>query len=178
MYMSDTAPALIALGAHAEILNHAGVRQTPVERLFTGNGLSPMNLAGDEIIRAIVVPPRPARFGWGYCKSTRRGGLEFGISVMAVSLVASEDGSTCSSASIVIGAIRERPVRLVETERSIEGAPLDGKTAVEIAAAAAQEINPLPHHGFTKSYIRDDMRIKIRRVIDAAFARARDEANE
>lgn len=178
VYMSDTAPALISLGAEVEVVTRTGVRQTPVESLFTGNGLSPINLSSDEIIRAIVVPPRPARFGWGYCKSARRGGLEFGISVMAVSLVSSEDRRTCSSARIVIGAVRERPVRLVETERSIEGAPFDEKTAVEMAAAAAKEINPLPHHGFAKSYIRDDLRIKIRRVIEAAFARALGEAND
>lgn len=170
VYQSDTAPALIALGAEVEVLGEAGARRKSVESLFTGNGITPIDLAGDEMITSIIVPPAPARGSWGYRKSARRGGLEFGISVVAVSLERSEDAMTCRQARVAVGAIRERPLRLVQTERALAGARLDPASAVAIAAVAAKEINPLPHHGFTIRYIRDDFRIKMRRVLEAAFA--------
>lgn len=170
VHMSDTAPALIALNADIEIRGKAGIRRMAVENLYTGSGLSPIGLAGDEIIQAIIVPPTPERFAWGYCKSARRGGMEFGVSVMAVALSTIGDSAVCGSARIAIGAVRERPLRLTQTEQALEGALIDEAMIAEMAIAAAKEINPLPHHGFTKAYIRDDFRIKIRRVLEVAVS--------
>jgi CO/xanthine dehydrogenase FAD-binding subunit len=175
--MSDTAPALIALDAEAEILGAAGLRHTRVEDLFTGNGVRPHALAQDDIVRAILVPAPPPRAGWGYRKSARRGGLEFGIAVMAATLSATATGA-CAGARIVIGAVRERPVRLVATEQALVGVQLDESMVGDAAASAAREIDPLPHHGFTKSYVRDDIRTKIRRVLAAAVAQARSGAED
>lgn len=173
VHMSDTAPALMALNAQVDILGESGVRRIDLENLYTGDGITPVDLTEGEIIAAIIVAPPAQRTGWGYCKSARRGGLEFGISVMAVSVTADDDGR-CSAARIFVNAIRERPIRLVQTEQALQGASLDEATEARIAAVAAKEINPLPHHGFTKSHIRDDFRIKIRRALGAAFARTRD----
>lgn len=174
VHMSDTAPALIALDAQVEVRGEAGTRRMKVEDLYTGNGMSPINLAHDDLLTAIIVPRIPARFGWGYCKSARRGGLEFGISVFAVTLGLDEKTETCRSARIAIGAVRERPLRLTAAEEAMTGRVLDETALAEIAAAAAKELNPLPHHGFTKSYIRDDLRIKLRRTFESAVQRARD----
>lgn len=172
VHMSDTAPALIALNAQVEILGEGGLRRASLESLYTGSGLSPIGLASDEILRAIVVPAVGDGFGWGYRKSARRGGMEFGISVMAVALSADKGAQTCGSARIVIGAIREAPIRATQAEQVLGAAPLDEATIARAAAAAAGEIRPLPHHGFTRSYIRDDLRVKIRRVLQEAAARA------
>lgn len=173
VYMSDTAPALIALGAEVEIVGPGGTRRQPVEQLFTGSGLTPHALGAGEILSAVIVPPAPARFGWGYCKSSRRGGLEFGMAVMAVTLTLDADGATCGGARMVIGAVREKPIRLTATEQAMTGAKLDEAKIAELAGAAAKEINPLPHHGFTKSYIRDNIKIHLRRALSEAIARAR-----
>ena len=172
VHLSDTAPALIALDARVEIIGGAGSRWASVESLFSGSGMKPLRLAGDEIVRAIVVPAPAARFGWGFHKSARRGGLEYGASVMSVALTAAEATQTCRSARIVIGAIRERPVRALQAEQMLAGAALDAETIAQAAAAVAKEISPLPHHGFTRSYIRDDIRVKIARVLREAADRA------
>lgn len=173
VHMSDTAPALIALDAQVEVCGEAGMRRMNAESLYTGNGMSPIQLAHDELLTAIIVPRASAHSGWGYCKSARRGGLEFGIAVIAVTLVLDESSGVCRSARIVIGAVRERPVRLAGAEEAISGRVPDEATLAEVAAAAAKELNPLPHHGFTKSYIRDDLRIKLRRTLESAVHKAR-----
>jgi len=172
VYMSDIAPALIALDAEVEILGQAGSRRIRVEALFTGNGLTPLSLGQAELLRAVVVPPAPRGFAWGFHKSTVRGGLEFGMAVIAVALHLAEDGNTCADARIVIGAVREGPARATAAERSLKGAVLDGKRLAQAAAEAAKEISPLPHHGFTKRHLTDNIRVYLRRTLAQAVERA------
>lgn len=122
VYMSDVAPALVALGAELEILGAAGSRRMPVENLFTGNGLTPLALDPAELVRAVIVPAPAPRTGWAFHKSTVRGGLEFGMAVVAATLALADDGRTCAGARIVVGAVRERPVRPDAAERALAGA--------------------------------------------------------
>jgi len=82
-----------------------------------------------------------------------------------------DDGRTCTSARIALGAVREGPVRLRETEKALVGVALDGADTTMIAEAAARELSPLPHHGFTKGYIRDTVRIHLRRTLETAIKR-------
>jgi CO/xanthine dehydrogenase FAD-binding subunit len=175
VHMSDVAPALIALAAEIETVSDKGGRRLAVEDLFTGNGLKPLSLDKDEIICAIIVPPRPSGFGWGYHKSARRGGLEFAMAVIAVTLCVTADHRTCTDARIVIGAVRERPVRAVAAERVLAGTTLDDASVAAAVARAVEETNPLPHHGFTKSYIVDNIRVYLRRVLTRAARNARGE---
>ncbi len=172
VYMSDIAPALIALDAAIEILGPGGARSLAVEDLFTGDGMRPVGLDRAEIIRAVVIPPPPPRSGWGYHKTTLRGGLEFAIVTMAVTVRLEDDGRTCADVRIAFGAVGEGPLRPVEAEKALVGAGVDDQHLADIAAAAAKEINPLPHHGFTINYLRDNIKIHLRRALVAAVERA------
>ncbi len=173
VYMSDIAPALVALDAEVEILGAAGGRRIRVEELFTGDGLKQFTLGQAELLRAVFIPPAPRRFAWGFHKSTVRGGLEFGMAVIAVALQLEDDGRTCAGARIVIGAVRERPVRATAAERALKGAVLDAKRLAQVAAEASKEIKPLPHHGFTKRHLMDNIRVYLRRTMTQAVERAR-----
>ncbi len=172
VYMSDVAPALIALDADVETVDGHGGRRIAVEDLFTGNGLSPIRLREGEIIGTIVIPPRPANFGWGYHKSARRGGLEFAMAVVVVTLRLDADRKTCIDARIVIGAVREKPVRAAAAERRLTCAALDEANIGAAVTAAIEELKPLPHHGFSKSYIIDNVRVYLRRVLKRAICDA------
>jgi len=173
VYMSDVAPALVALDASLEILGEAGARRIGVEELFTGDGMQPFGLGGAALIRAVIVPAARQRSGWGFYKATLRGGLEFGMAVVAVTLQLAADGSTCEDARIVIGAVRERPVRALATERALAGAALDGDRLAKAAAEAAREVSPLPHHGFSKRYLIDAITVHLGRTLARALQRAR-----
>ncbi len=170
VYMSDIAPVLISLGAELEILGPDGTRNIPVEDLFTGDGLEPMTLEPSEIIQAVIVPPLPERFGWGYHKTTVRGGLDFGTAIVVVGLHLAEDGETCSAVRIVYGAIGEAPLRPSETEQAMIGSKLD---PAQIAADASKEVTPLPHHGFKKGYLRDNIKVNTERSLVKAIERAK-----
>lgn len=176
VFMSDIAPALIALDAQVEILGESASRRIRVEELYSGNGIEPLKLGHAELLRAVFIPPAPRGSGWGFHKSTVRGGLEFGMAVIAVALRLEGDGMTCADARIVIGAVREGPVRPAAAERSLNGAVLDEARLVQIAAEASKEINPLPHHGFTKRHLMDNIRVYLRRTLVQALERARNPA--
>jgi CO/xanthine dehydrogenase FAD-binding subunit len=171
VHMSDVAPALIAQGAQLEILGPGGARRIDVEALYSGDGMTPIRLGEAELIRAVIVPAPPPRSGWGFHKSTVRGGLEFGMAVMAVVLRLADDG-TCADARISIGAVRERPVRSLAAERELVGATLDENRLARAAGEAAREVSPLPHHGFTKRALVDNMRVHLKRTLALALERA------
>jgi CO/xanthine dehydrogenase FAD-binding subunit len=172
VHMSDVAPALMALDAGLEVVGEKGARRVAVDALYTGDGLRPVALGDAELIGAVILPPPPPRAGWGFHKATVRGGLEFGMAVMAVRVALAPDG-TCADARIALGAIRERPVRACAAERLLAGAvPEDGLFA-RAAAEAAREANPLPHHGFSKRGLTDAIRVHLRRTLSAAVECAR-----
>jgi CO/xanthine dehydrogenase FAD-binding subunit len=170
VHMSDIAPALIALDAELALIGNARNRRVKVADLFTGNGMQPLTIGRDEMIRTVVIPPRSTNSGWGYHKSTVRGGLEYATSVVAVSL-SMHDGH-CSNAHIAIGAVSEGPQRADKSEKLLEGAPLITDTIAAAADAAVDEIRILAHHGFTKGYLKENIRVHLRRALMDAAARA------
>jgi CO/xanthine dehydrogenase FAD-binding subunit len=135
--------------------------------------MHPICLEPDEIICEVVTPPLPKNFGWGYHKSSRRGGFEYGMAVVAVALSLEASLQTCAEARIVIGAIRERPVRARQAERALIGRPINDALIASTAATAIEEAKPLQHHGFTRSYLIDNIRVYLRRVLVRALERAR-----
>jgi len=173
VHASDIAPALIALDAEIEILSAAGTRRIPAEDLYTGDGMAPLVLDPAEIVRAVVIPPAAPGSGWGYHKSTVRGGLEYGMAVMAVVLQASEDGATCTNARIVFGAVRQGPVRPSEVEAALAGVALDPKTLATAAKDASRAVRPFPHHGYSVIHMVETIRVYMERTLEAAAARAR-----
>ena len=172
VYMSDVATVLIALEAEIEILGQVGTRRIPAGDLFSSDGMKPLTLAPGEIIRSVIVPPLPSGSGWAYHKTTVRGGLDFGTAIIAVTLRLEEDGETCADARIVFGAVGEGPLRPAVVEQGLKGSRPTKESLTETADEASREVNPLPHHGFNKGYLRDNIRVHLARSLDRALARA------
>jgi CO/xanthine dehydrogenase FAD-binding subunit len=170
--MSDVAPVLIAMRAEIEILGEGGKRRIAAQDLFTGDGMKPLTLAPSELVSSVIVPPPPPRSGWGYHKTTVRGGLDFGTAIMALTLRLEEDGETCAGARIVLGAVGEGPLRPSATEDGLKGSVLSDENLARAADEASREVNPLPHHGFNKGYLRDNIRVHLRRALGRAVQRA------
>ncbi|MFH1279008.1 MAG: FAD binding domain-containing protein [Candidatus Eisenbacteria bacterium] len=74
--VSDTAPALLALGAKAEIRDRTGTRRDPLSGLYAQDGMaSHRGLEGDAILTGIEVPGRTA--AWWYKKLRLRRSVDF-----------------------------------------------------------------------------------------------------
>ncbi|MDP6702035.1 MAG: FAD binding domain-containing protein, partial [Candidatus Latescibacteria bacterium] len=98
VFCSDLAPALIALDAEVEILGPEGRRRQAIEDLYSGDGMRPLTLGEAEIVTAVTVPKAPSLSGWAFHKTSLRGGLEFGMVVMALTLQLEDDRQTCAGA--------------------------------------------------------------------------------
>src|SRR5262249_49371818 len=58
---TDTAPALVALGAHVRLVSAAGARTLPVVDLFHNDGMKYLTRRPDEILAEVMIP---AQAGW------------------------------------------------------------------------------------------------------------------
>ncbi len=173
VFMSDIAPALIAMRAEIEILGADGTRRVAVEDFYTGDGMVPNVLEGGELMSSVILPPPSPVSGWGYHKSTIRGGLEFAMVVVAVSLHLKADGETCDDVRIAIGAVSEGPVRAQAGEDILRGKKADEALIEMAASAAVQGAKFLPHHNFSVEYLKQNAQIYLRRVLAQAFGRAK-----
>ena len=109
VFTADTVPALICLDAKVEIVAAGSSRQFPVEKLYTGNALSPLALSPGEIISEVIIAdPRTAQ-GAAFTKFSLRGGVEFAGLTVAICLEMANGTGPCSAARITVGAVSAGP---------------------------------------------------------------------
>ncbi|RMD97510.1 MAG: hypothetical protein D6816_17460 [Bacteroidetes bacterium] len=83
VFVSDLAPALIALGASVNVLSSEGQKAMPVEQLYSNIGLEPLSLPEGALITEISVPVRPAAKTW-FAKLRPRKSVDFTNLTMAI----------------------------------------------------------------------------------------------
>src|SRR5437588_4560251 len=105
---TDTAPALMALGASVTLVDAAGSRTIPVASLYRNDGIHYLTRWPGEIVESIHVPPQD---GWrsAYWKLLRRGSFDFPVLSVAAAARIGADG-TVAAARIVLGAIASQPL--------------------------------------------------------------------
>lgn len=158
---SDTAPALIALGARVHIAGSHGERTVFAEEFFTprGNVLGP-----DEMVTGVHLPAPEAGVRGIYEKFSR--GNVFDPAVASIAVVAQVQDGVCHDARIVLGAVSPQPWRAALAERKLDGKRLDASSAAKVAQAAVADAWPLEWNG----YKVDVARILTKRAILALAA--------
>ncbi|HTY25453.1 MAG TPA: FAD binding domain-containing protein [Desulfomonilaceae bacterium] len=169
--MSDIAPALFSLGASVEVVSNGRLDRTPIDRIYTKDPLHPIDLSKRQLLVAITVPRKSGLCGSAFAKFTVRGGLEFAAINIAVVLQVKEDGLTCSNARISVGAIAAAPIRLEKVESMLAGQKLSRDLFNDAGLMAADEITPIPHHGFSMSYLKVCLRSIARDALALAYSR-------
>jgi xanthine dehydrogenase YagS FAD-binding subunit len=139
VHPSDTATALVALGAHVTMAGRRGSRRAPLESFFVlpDQDMTKENiLEPGEILTEVVVPAPPPGFVSRYRKVRTRGAFDFGLASLAVGLSFTQ--GRIDTARVVFGAAALKPWRAAGAERVLAGARLDAKT-IALAAKAAVE---------------------------------------
>jgi len=167
VFMADTAPPLISLGAQIKIIGQE-VRQIPLEDLYTSEAEKPLAMASGEVISQILIPNGPGNRGAAFSKSSLRGGLEFATLSVAAVLDMEDDGGICSRARITIGAVSAAPLRVRKAESALTGKRLSKELFSQVADQAAVEIRPIPHHGHTRAYLTECLRAGTRHALCSA----------
>jgi aerobic carbon-monoxide dehydrogenase medium subunit len=129
---------VVTCEAAIAVLGKAGERVIAAADFFHGPLMTA--LAADEIVTEIRFPAWPARRRFGFAEFTRRRG-DFALA--GVALFYDEDASG-KAANAHVGAIgvADRPLRLADVERILNGTTIDEAVIAKAEAAASAAVNP------------------------------------
>jgi 4-hydroxybenzoyl-CoA reductase subunit beta len=138
---TDTAPALIALGAKVRLVSAEGERVIDLKDLYRDDGTDYMVRRPDEILTEIILNPMS---GWRstYQKLRRRGSIDFPILSVAAAIRA-DKGGVIEEARIVLGAVASRPLVSTETSEFLIDRKLTDDVIEEAGRIAAQPVKPV-----------------------------------
>jgi len=136
-FTGDLAPALLALGADAEIAGKEGRRRVPLGDMYLEDGLAHLALADDELVVAVHVPaPVPS----AYSKVRVRGAIDYPLAGVAVALRAG--AGAVESLRIALTGTNSRPFVLAGTDAMV-GRPIDEGALREIDRLVQKQVQPM-----------------------------------
>ncbi|MGB8659374.1 MAG: FAD binding domain-containing protein [Candidatus Acidiferrum sp.] len=147
---TDTAPALIALGARVRLVSRSEEREVLLEDLYTNDGLEYIKRRPNEILAEVLLDKL---HGWRstYWKLRRRGSFDFPVLSVAAAARISNAG-VVEEMRIVIGSAASRPLIAGEAAKSLVGRPLHADSIAEAAILAARIAKPLDNTDFDMSW--------------------------
>ena len=168
-FSGDLAPALIVLGAEAEIASPAGERVIPLTGMYQDDGKAHLRLADDELLVAVRVPAAPGVRA-GYAKSRVRSAIDFPLAGIAAAL--KTDGADLAELRLALTGTNSMPILLDGTEAFV-GAPLDGKALDRLAALPTKQMQPMTTTmtppGYRRRVVANLIRSLVRRLYGEAM---------
>ena len=159
---------VVALGARLEIRRLEGSREVPAAEFFRGYLLT--DLAPGEMVTGAKIPAFAPGTGYGLAELVRRAG-DFAI-VAACALITTDGGGHCRHASLAIGGVGPRPLKMRQAEALLTGAPLTDRRLAEAADAVPGEVDPESDVHASAAYRREMARVMAYRALALASARA------
>ena len=147
---TDTAPALMALGARVRLVSRSGEREVPLSELYQNDGIRYITRQPGELLTEVLLDSFD---GWKstYWKLRRRGSFDFPVLSVAVAARLSDQGIVVD-ARIVVGSVACLPLVATEASRSLVGRPLDQESIAQAAALGARIAKPLDNTDFDMSW--------------------------
>jgi carbon-monoxide dehydrogenase medium subunit len=164
---ADPPAALLVVDAVAEVAGQGGRREVPMENFITGALTT--DLAPDELLTSIALPPPPHGARYAYLKYATRP-FDLPILGVAVRVVVDADG-VCRDARIGLNAAADRPIRANIAEAGLVGTSLEDDALAAAADAAAAESEPPADIDGSVAYKRKVIRAYVRRALERAMAR-------
>jgi len=162
---SDTAPALIVLGASMVIRGADGERVIPAENYFVGPGTDITRMTAlrpRELLTAIRLPGDWAGANFYWEKVRDRQVWDFALVSVASAMTLS--GTTIQNIRLVVNGVAARPVRLATVEQYVKGKPRNEATAAAAGDMAVQGAQPLRFNAYKVPLMRNLVKRAIRGV--------------
>jgi carbon-monoxide dehydrogenase medium subunit len=136
---ADTALALLALDAQAEVVSEDGARWVALPDLYEGAGVSAVDSTA-ELVRAFRFRPPVGRAGSAYrrlgkCKS-------IALPVLCAAAIVQMEGERFAQAAISLGPVAPHPFRARAAEAWLAGRPASAETIARAVGLAQEEANP------------------------------------
>jgi len=162
---SDTAPALIVLGASMVIRGADGERVIPAENYFVGPGTDITRMTAlrpRELLTAIRLPGDWAGANFYWEKVRDRQVWDFALVSVASAMTLS--GTTIQNIRLVVNGVAARPVRLATVEQYVKGKPRNEATAAAAGDLAVEGAQPLRFNAYKVPLMRNLVKRAIRGV--------------
>jgi len=149
---TDTAPALISLGAKVRLVSTAGEREVALADLYRNDGIEYLTRKPDEILTEVSLPDLS---GWKstYWKLRRRGSFDFPVLGVAAAVRAAADG-TVEESRIVLGAVSSRPI-VTKAGDLLAGKKLTDEAIAEAGEKCSSAAKPMDNTDLDLYWRRD-----------------------
>ncbi|MGB6475803.1 MAG: 2-oxo-4-hydroxy-4-carboxy-5-ureidoimidazoline decarboxylase [Candidatus Sulfotelmatobacter sp.] len=145
---ADSLPALLAYDAELILVSARGERRLPYLSFHTG--YKKTQLLPDELIRAVCLPRKFS----SYVTYARKVGARNAqaISKVCIAALGRLAGEMVEDVRIAVGSLAPIPLRLVETEKTVQGKVINPGLLTLAKQTAAREISPIDDIRSTARY--------------------------
>ncbi len=172
---ADTASALLALDAQAEIYGKTGMRVIELDKFFLGPGAT---VLGDgELLSRLKIRLTSNRQGSVYYKLSTRKAMDLAFVGVAVFVELGGDDKI-SRARLALGAVAPTPIRVPSAEKLLKGVRLSPEVARESAELAARSCEPISDHRASAEYRREMVRELCQQGLLTAYRQAKSQKKD
>jgi len=157
---ADSAPPLIALGAHVTLLGREGQRTLPIQSVFVGpkrNGLR-----RGEIISSIEIPANEGVFSAWTRGAVRNENI---LSTVSVAIASFVRNGRFGESRVALGAVAPTPVLAESASKEMTGSHANAGQAEKVAHLAAEDSKPISDIRASAQYRRRLVFVLTRRLI-------------
>ncbi|MBS7700454.1 MULTISPECIES: FAD binding domain-containing protein [unclassified Chelatococcus] len=164
----DPATGLIALGAQLVLSRGHGQRTIPIESFYK-DGFS-LDLAEDEILETVLVPPVPQNAHFAFGKEGPRNAMDW--TQLTVSVVFTEAQGRIETTRIGVNGAAATALRARGAEEALTGSALDAIDWKSAQAALAAEISPETDLVYSADFKRHLAGVLLKRAVNKALGTA------
>jgi carbon-monoxide dehydrogenase medium subunit len=167
---ADTAVVLAVLEAEAEVNSAAGVKYVPLYKMYAGVCKSAVDSTSQLVTRIRFIVPQRNQ-GTAFVRLCQRKALA--LPMLNVAAMVSLQGDRFAWARLAMAPVGPGPVRAIEAEKMLRGAPLTDETVEKAAQLALESANPRSSmvRG-SREYRIGVLPVLVKRALTAAVARA------
>ena len=155
VHPSDTAPALMALGASVRLVGARGSRTVPLDAFFvlpSKDHTRETVVEPDELLADVILPPATSGAVSTYRKLRARGAWDFALTGAAASL--GMRGKKVEHARIVLSGVAPVPWRVTQAEKDLIGHDLTDAVIERVAHRASEGATPLSANAYKVALVR------------------------
>ncbi len=168
---AETAPALLALDAKAEIFGRTGTKVIDLAEFFLGPGSTV--LGQGEMLTGLRIPlNRNRKKGFVYCKLSTRKAMDLAF-VGVATLLELDENDRILKARIALGAVAPTPIRVRSAEKQLEGGMFNLEAAWTSADLAVRSCSPISDHRASAGYRAEMVRELCYRGLVSSYDQAR-----
>ncbi len=167
---TDTPTALTASGAVVRIAGVSGERSVPIDEFYVGPYETVLEQG--EIVVGIDLPEPPPHTGGAHIKFTVGSPENKPVANASALVTVDPSSGACTAARVVMGAAGPVPV-VADAASALVGVEASTERIAEVAAAAAEEADPIEDLRGPEWYKRRILRILVERALTCALQRAR-----